>query len=114
MREVMDRSLDEIRARQRNVVWPDLAVNAGLVDRFLWKGSPKASLVQRIAAWLFGANFAVVGFVILAYANREASLFGVIVSLGIIALGVKVFLSGCRRHHATLAETPSDRGRKKH
>ena len=47
------RSLREIEARQRGTVWPDTLRNGALVDAFLWKGSPKATVIQRIGPGLF-------------------------------------------------------------
>jgi hypothetical protein len=69
-RKDLDELIDETRAKQRNVVFPDTVRNARSVDAFLWRGSPDAPLVQRIGAWLFGSMF---------------------------VLGVKVFLNGCKR-----------------
>jgi len=51
------RSLREIEARQRGTVWPDTLRNGALVDAFLWKGSPKATVIQRIGTGLFGLLF---------------------------------------------------------
>jgi len=47
-------ALEEIRARQRNTVWPDTLRNGRLADAFIWKGSPHATLVQRTGIGLFG------------------------------------------------------------
>lgn len=52
-----DHFLEESRQRQRNVVFPDTVRNARSVDAFLWKGSPDPTLVQRVAAWLWGLTF---------------------------------------------------------
>jgi hypothetical protein len=51
------KSLNEIHARQKNTVWPDLMKNRALVDSFLWKGSSEATVVQRIGIALFGLLF---------------------------------------------------------
>jgi hypothetical protein len=48
---------DDIRARQRSTVWPDTLRNGRVVDSFIWKGSPDATLVQRIGIALFGFLF---------------------------------------------------------
>jgi hypothetical protein len=48
---------DDVRARQRNTVWPDTLRNGRVVDSFIWKGSPDATLVQRIGVALFGLLF---------------------------------------------------------
>jgi hypothetical protein len=54
--------LKEIENNQRNVVWPGPLVNSRGVDEFFWKGSPKPTVVQRIAAWLFGLTFIGIAF----------------------------------------------------
>ncbi len=40
--------LEEVSRRQRNTLWPDAMVNSSSVDALLWKGSPKATKVQRV------------------------------------------------------------------
>jgi hypothetical protein len=40
--------IETVKARQRNVVWPDPLRNSRAVDVFLWRGSTKPPLVQRI------------------------------------------------------------------
>ncbi len=49
--------LEEVELKQRNTVWPDTMLNGTNVDAFLWKGNPKATLVQRIGAVIFGLSF---------------------------------------------------------
>jgi hypothetical protein len=49
--------LKEIDNKQRNIVWPEPLINSRGVDEFFWKGSPNPTVVQRIAAWLFGFIF---------------------------------------------------------
>ena len=61
--------LDEVRAKQRNTVWPDPLRNSRAVDEFLWRGSSKAPLVQRGGTLIFG----------LAYLLSGAGLAGVLV-----------------------------------
>jgi hypothetical protein len=53
--------VEATKAKQRNVDWRDAHMNGRTVDEFLWKGSPDASLVQRIGACLFGIAFVLVG-----------------------------------------------------
>jgi len=49
--------IDDIRSKQRNIVFPDTVRNGRSVDVFLWNGSPDPPLVQRIVAWMFGLFF---------------------------------------------------------
>ena len=37
-----DESIEAIKAKQRNTVWPDTMVNSRGVDAFLWRGDPDA------------------------------------------------------------------------
>lgn len=93
-----ERLVEEIKAKQRNTIWPDTLVNSQGVNEFLWKGSPDAPLVQRIAAWLFGIVFILcgVGWLAVAY---EKDWWGIgLLSIVWFFVGVKVFLNGFRRH----------------
>jgi hypothetical protein len=60
-REQLDKYLDDVRASQRNTVWPDPLRNSRAVDEFLWKGSSKAPLVQRVGALIFGLAYLFAG-----------------------------------------------------
>jgi hypothetical protein len=44
----------EVSRRQRNTLWPDAMVNSSSVDALLWKGSPKATKVQRVGIVVWG------------------------------------------------------------
>ena len=57
MRRNGDRIREWSNARQRNTVWPDTGRNGILVDAFLWRGSAKATLIQRVGAGFFGCLF---------------------------------------------------------
>jgi hypothetical protein len=85
--------VEDIRASQRNTLWPDLLVNSRNVDKFLWKGSPNPTLVQTIAACLFGLTFFIAGIATLRFARQEG-LPVVIIGVGALLLGVRVFLNG--------------------
>ena len=89
--------IEEIKAKQRNTVWPSPLINSRGVNEFLWKGSPDAPLVQRGAAWIFGIVFIFigVGFLDVAY-EKDFWVFGVL-SIVWFFVGVKVFLNGFRR-----------------
>jgi hypothetical protein len=95
--------IDEIRAKQRNIVFPDVLANGAAVDKFLLKGSPNPSLIQRVAAWLFGLMFLIGGVFFLDYAQQgyaqqeEGSLLMGLVSIGFFLLGAWVFRNGFRR-----------------
>ena len=89
----------EIRSRQRNIVFPDTVRNDRLVNVFLWRGSPNPPLVQRIAAWLFGLIFMVSGLVSLNIAvdERKGGLPLFIIAVAYFTLGIKIFWNGFPR-----------------
>jgi lipopolysaccharide export LptBFGC system permease protein LptF len=88
---------EDIRARQQNIIWPDTVRNARSIDEYFWRGAENASLVQRIAAWLFGVAFIGLGLMFLWLAHREGSFLGIAVSVVLLALGARIFFNGCRR-----------------
>lgn len=94
--------IEEIKAKQRNTLWPDTVVNRTTVSSFLWKGSPDATLVQRIGFWVFGLQFVLFGILALE-AYREAnpddrSFLPVVAAIIFFALGTRIFLNGFRKH----------------
>jgi hypothetical protein len=104
-RRDVDKLVDEFRARQENIVFPDTVRNGRSVDLFLWKGSPNPWLVQRIAAWMFGLVYICAGLEILYQAVREriesGFSFGVVflaaMSLAAVLVGIRVFRNGFPR-----------------
>lgn len=96
----------EVQERQRNLVWPDPARNSRMADVFLWRGSPQPTPVQRIAACLIGVTLIGIGAVILttllpgdAFLDR---FINALLSLGFMALGVKIGFNGVRKTKRTL------------
>jgi hypothetical protein len=45
------------RAGKKTRFWPDTLRNGRVLDSFVWKGSPNATLVQRVGIALFGFLF---------------------------------------------------------
>jgi len=100
----LDDFIKESRHRQRNVVFPDTVRNARSVDAFLWKGSPNPTRVQRVGARLFGLAFIGLGACLITFVGALRSggdWVGAFVltsmSVGSIALGIRVFRNGFRR-----------------
>jgi hypothetical protein len=95
--EETSRTVEELKARQRNLVWPDALINSRGVDEFLWRGAPDAPLVQRVGAWLFGLAFAAVGigWLVVAY-KKHFIVFGIL-SVVWLYVGARVFLNGFLR-----------------
>jgi len=82
--------VEEMAAKQRNILWPNTLVNSRAVDAFLWRGSPNPSIVQRIAACLPGLTFLTGGVALFSFARQEGSRFLGAFALGWILLGLKV------------------------
>jgi hypothetical protein len=90
--------IEEMKAKQSNTVWPGPMINSRGVDEFLWRGDPDAPLVQRMAAWIFGIFFIVVGglgWLDIAY-QKHWRAFGLL-SIVWFYVGGRVFLNGFRR-----------------
>jgi hypothetical protein len=49
--------IHEVRSKQENTVFPDTVRNSSAVDAYFLRGNPKAPIVQRVGAWIFGAFF---------------------------------------------------------
>lgn len=105
MSDERDRFIDEFRTRQRNIVFPDTVRNGRYVSAFFWNGSPNPTLVQRIAAWIFGLAYIGGGLLILPLAAEardvERSWIGAwaatLVAVLFILGGIRVFRSGFRK-----------------
>jgi hypothetical protein len=82
---------DELARKQRNVVWPDTMINGSRVDRFLWDGSPDATVVQRVGAGIFGSFFFLSSFMFLAFAVRERVVFLLLFAIFWLLIGWKIF-----------------------
>lgn len=67
----------EIRAKQRNTVWPEMQANSRAVDSLVFKGDPNATPVQRIGIGLFGAFFVLAGiaFVVIGHDLHSVAYF---------------------------------------
>ena len=90
--------IDEIRAKQRNTIWPDTLRNSIGVNKFLWQGLPNAPLVQRVGAWIIGLTYLMIGVTFIGIGMTEGSRLYAYFGLGFILLGAKVCSNGFRRH----------------
>jgi hypothetical protein len=100
--ESLDKFIEEAKGRQRNIVFPDTVRNERAAWVFLWKGSPEPTVVQRIAAWLFGLLFLGNGLIFLgmaASAHNGDSWILVPLSMPFIFVGVRMVRNGFPKHH---------------
>lgn len=96
-----DEFIDEIRSKQRNIVFPDTVRNErGLYD-FLWNGTPDPPMVQRIGAWMMGLFLVIAGLfpALMAPGGGNWIDYGVmlLISLPLIAAGIRIFRNGFPR-----------------
>ena len=101
-RKNLDNFVDETRARQRNIVFPDTVRNTRSVDVFLWRGSRHPTIVQRIAAWMFGlALFGAGTEMFFQIFVSPSSFFEVVLMVSISFVcafaGIKIFRNGFSR-----------------
>lgn len=96
----LQKSIDELKARQQNVTWPGFVSNARSVDETLLKGSPDGPLVQRVGRWIVGITLFGAGLVI-ALDSFSGSALELIPALAALAFGGLVLWRGSpiRRGH---------------
>ncbi|HXE62188.1 MAG TPA: hypothetical protein VN519_01535 [Bryobacteraceae bacterium] len=96
----LERFVDDVSAKQRNIVWPGPLVNSRGVDSFFWNGSPNPTIIQRIAAWLFAATD-IGGALMLALLAWRIGGTALVVLGGmavlVFALGIRTFSNGFAR-----------------
>ena len=57
MHDEQQRIIEELKEKQRNITWPEAMQNSRSVDELLWRGDPKAPLVQRVGIVLIASVF---------------------------------------------------------
>jgi hypothetical protein len=101
----LDKLIEKTRTSQRNIVFPDTVRNGRAVDVFLWRGSPDPTRVQRIAAWMFGLMFTIVGLEFLYFGVKarieEGFSISVVIeaafALAVVSAGIRIFRNGFPR-----------------
>jgi hypothetical protein len=95
----LDRIREEAEMKQRAILWPDMLRSGRTVDEFLWKGSPRATPIQRIGLALFGVLFllcaALSTILIFRDTWAEKIIGGIIGSLSVIA-GIRLMMNAFR------------------
>ena len=72
--------------------------NSSSVDALLWKGSPKASRVQRVGIVIWGLTFLSIGvFFVFVLAREQHSPICAVVGLLIMALGTRITRNAFKR-----------------
>jgi len=86
----------EMRERQRNIVFPDTVRNARYLYQALWHGSPTATWVQRMGAAALAVLWVGSGVGLVAISHDNGSFLGIMEGLLGTALGAKVLHSAFR------------------
>jgi hypothetical protein len=90
--------LEEVERRQRNTLWPDAMINSSSVDALLWKGSPKATKVQRVGIVIWGLAFLSIGaYFLFVLASEQHSPMAAVLGLLGLALGTRITLNAFKR-----------------
>jgi hypothetical protein len=97
---------NDVERRQRNTVWPDVLKNSVTVDGFLWHGSPNATVVQRIAAAIFGCCFISGSTFLLTLAIRDHSEIVLVNAIIFLLIGWKVFANAIPNKQKVLLLRP--------
>jgi len=92
--------IEDVKASQRNTLWPDAMVNSSSVDALILKGSAKATQVQRVGIAIWGLTFVCLGVVFECVAFEKGEAFSVFIGLLFLALGTTVFLNAFKRRHS--------------
>jgi hypothetical protein len=101
--------VDETRARQRNIVFPETVRNLRSATAFLWNGSTNPPLVQRVGAWILGSVWMIAGmwgFSLAVQMRVDDGFSGTVVVMIAMAaaagfVGIKIFRNGFPRHAKT-------------
>jgi len=101
VRHPVDEMVDDLRARQRNTVFPDGLVTGGDVDELMWKGSDKLPLVQRWGIAIFGVFFLLGSIMFAFYAVNDRSVFGGMVAAGFLYIGARVLFNSIPKRKPT-------------
>jgi hypothetical protein len=104
-RRKLDNFIEDVRARQRNIVFPDTVRNERYATVFFWNGSANPTRVQRVAAWMFGLLFIASGLGFLPAAARARDedhswiFFGImmLISVAFVMAGARTFRNGFPR-----------------
>ena len=84
----LDSYIEDLKARQRNLVFPDVLRGGRSVDELLWKGARDAPLVQRIGVVILALAYVLVGIVFVSMSVEQGEWFtGAFAGLLFIAAG---------------------------
>jgi hypothetical protein len=88
--------IEDIEAKQKNTVWPDMLVNSRAVDYLIFRGSRDATRVQRVGIALFGAFFLLAGIAFIGIAHDLHSIVPVFIAVLGFLLGGRLLSNAFR------------------
>ena len=97
VREPMDSVIEDHKAKQRNLTWPDVLRGSRSVDEFLWKGARDAPMVQRIGAIILALAYLAVALFFISWTTNGGGWLSGLFSLVLIAVGAKIVHSAVNR-----------------
>jgi hypothetical protein len=105
----------DVEARQRNTIWPDTMANSRGVDELIFKGSPKATRVQRFGVFILGVLYTLAGVSFILIGREQHSFVPATCAMIILTLGVWVIRNAFlrpapkpRNHHPHRIPDPHD------
>jgi hypothetical protein len=93
----VERLVDAVESKQRNITWPDVMINASNADELMWKGSRRITKVQRVGVSLFGLVFVLSG-ISLANSFHKGSWVGIPIGIGFALVGCKLLWNSVRKN----------------
>lgn len=98
--------IKDIRAKQRNVTWPDLPQNATSVDKLLWHGSRHATAIQKAGSLIFGFFFGLIGASFIYWSSWQHEPVLTLAGLPFLLLGIRI----CFKVFVPTRTRPEDHG----
>ncbi|HEY4362002.1 MAG TPA: hypothetical protein VGN17_13580 [Bryobacteraceae bacterium] len=96
-----DQYVADLKARQRNIVFPDTVRNGRAVDKLLWKGDPDAPLVQRIGMLILGICCGGTGLTFIFYFSQDDGFgrrcFSIMIGLVVLAYSARIAFDSTKR-----------------
>jgi hypothetical protein len=97
-----DDLIEDLARSQGNTSPPDIIRNTARAEGFLWKGSPDATPVQRIAFFLFGVMFLCQAFFTVPLGAGERSFPVILFGYALGFIGLRLLYNafrGLRKKH---------------
>lgn len=93
----------QVRARQRNTIWPDTLRGDYDVDSFVFSRTARATPLQRIGIAIFAFIFLMPAIPLVYFAFTEdlptlARAFLLLLAVPFALLGLRLVRNACRRH----------------